>query len=84
MTKHEQIMLDMGCPECGGDIELYDTNPSGTSGRYRCKECPRDTVWAVGKAMSFTDVVKEMQAKMGQMPNIPLCLTSKITQGDHR
>ena len=69
MTKHEQNMLDWGCPECGGEIELYDTNSSGTGGKYRCKACQRDTVWAVGKAMSFTEVMKEMQTKMGQTPN---------------
>jgi len=49
MTKHKQTMLGMGCPDCGGEIELYDTNPNGNGGRYRCLKCPRDTVWKVGK-----------------------------------
>ena len=57
VTEHEQGMLEMGCPECGGDIELYDTNAEGTRGKYRCKECPRDTVWSVVRAQSIHDIL---------------------------
>ena len=64
MTKQEQEMLDMGCPECGGEIELYATNPTGTGGKYRCKSCGRDTVWTVGKALSFPEMLAAMKAKM--------------------
>lgn len=69
MTKHEQQMLDMGCPDCGGEIELYDTNANGMGGRYRCKQCPRDTVWAVGKAMSMMEVIQEMRGETGDTHN---------------
>jgi len=70
MTVHEQNMLGVGCPECGGDIELYETNPSGTGGKYRCKQCGRDTVWAVGRTLSFTEMIAEMKAKMASLPNV--------------
>lgn len=55
-------MIDMGCPECGGEIELYDINTTGTGGRYRCKQCPRDTVWALGKSKSLTEILGEIKA----------------------
>ncbi len=51
-TTHEQLMLDMGCPICESDIELYDSNPSGTGGKYKCTQCGHDTFWAVGKSQS--------------------------------
>jgi len=66
MTESEQQMIDMGCPECGGNIELYDTNPTGTGGKYRCLDCGRDTVWAIGKALSVTDMLNSMGIKMGK------------------
>jgi predicted RNA-binding Zn-ribbon protein involved in translation (DUF1610 family) len=64
MTTHEQQMIDWGCPDCAGDIELYDTNATGTGGRYRCKKCGRDTVWAIGKKVSILDVLTEMKNKI--------------------
>jgi transposase-like protein len=64
MTTYEQEMLDMGCPECGNDIELYETNPNGNGGKYRCKHCGRDTVWATGKSISFMEMLLEMKKKM--------------------
>jgi transposase-like protein len=69
MTKHEQKMIDLGCPDCKGQIELYDTNATGTGGRYRCKQCGRDTVWAVGKAISFAEIIVNMKAKLDKTPN---------------
>lgn len=61
MNKHEQQMIDMCCPECGSDIKLYDTAKDGRSGRYKCPSCGRDTVWAVAKSMSMSDVLKKMK-----------------------
>jgi hypothetical protein len=69
MTVHEQSMLNMGCPECKGDIELYETNPNGTGGKYRCKQCRRDTVWAVAKALSFAEIIAGRKAKIDLTPN---------------
>jgi len=63
MTNHAEIMRKRGCPDCGGDIELYDCHINGIQGRYRCKKCPRDTVWWVGKSTSFSEVLKKMRAK---------------------
>jgi hypothetical protein len=71
MTNHEQTMLNRGCPDCGGDIELYDTHLNGQQGRYRCKKCPRDTFWKVGKSMSFADVMKKIQSKTSK-PDKPV------------
>ncbi len=61
MTKHEHTMLSMGCPDCGGAIELYDTNPNGDGGKYRCKKCPRDTVWKVGKSVPFSEILNRLK-----------------------
>lgn len=66
MTKHEQTMLNMGCPDCGGAIELYDTNPSGDGGKYRCKKCPRDTVWKVGKSVPFSVILDRLKGSKGK------------------
>lgn len=49
------------CPECSGEIEKYDTNPDGKGGRYRCKQCGRDTEWQIGKAMSIVDLLQTMK-----------------------
>lgn len=64
MNTYEQNMIDWGCPECEGEIELYNTNPDGKSGKYRCKSCGRDTSWSVGKSLSLADIIKEMQNKI--------------------
>ena len=57
MNQYEQRMKDLGCPECGGEIELYNTDDSGRKGQYRCLNCGRDTYWAIGRALSFKDVL---------------------------
>ena len=63
MTQYEQQMISMGCPECGADIELYETNIDGNGGKYRCTQCKRDSVWAVGWAVgrlrSFANIIYE-------------------------
>jgi transcription elongation factor Elf1 len=64
MNDYELIQKTMGCPECGGKIELYNTNPEGTGGQYRCLQCGRDTSWAVRKALSASDVVNKMVDKV--------------------
>jgi len=61
MNKHEEKMVGFGCPECGKEIELYDTTISGKQGRYRCLSCGRDTTWAVGEAMSIIDLIKKIK-----------------------
>jgi transposase-like protein len=66
MKNHEQTMLNMGCPDCGGEIELYETNLSGDGGKYRCKKCPRDTNWKVGKSVSFSEIINHMKAKSAE------------------
>jgi len=69
MTEHEQRMLDWGCPECGGEIKLYDTNPSGNGGKYCCNQCGRDTVWSTGTSLSLKEIIKEMKSKIGEKIN---------------
>ena len=61
MSEHERQMMEWGCPECDGVIELYDTDPDGRKGKYRCLECERDTTWAVGEAQSIVDVIRSMK-----------------------
>ena len=69
MTKHEQIMIELGCPKCGGEINLYNTNPTGSGGRYKCIKCGRDTVWGVGKAISGNDILKLLNDRIKLLPN---------------
>lgn len=64
MTIYEQQMLDMGCQDCGENIELYDTNSSGTGGKYRCNKCGRDTFWAVGRSLSVTEILEKLKEKI--------------------
>ena len=61
MTKDEQDMSDMGCPECGSSITLYNTDADGKGGMYRCndKKCGRDTMWKVGKAETLEEMLKK-------------------------
>jgi transposase-like protein len=66
MTNHAEIMLKRGCPDCRGDIELYDSHLNGIQGRYRCKKCSRDTFWKVGKSTSFSNVLKKMKSKAAE------------------
>ncbi len=64
MTKEEKRMINIGCPDCGADIELYDTSPDGKRGRYRCKEkknCGRDTIWAIFKPLTFKEVLNNLK-----------------------
>ncbi len=54
-------MIEIGCPECGSsNIELYDQE--NNKGKYRCKDCGRDTFWAIGKSISFTDVLNKLES----------------------
>jgi transposase-like protein len=65
MNAHEERVKAMGCPECEGDITLYDTAPEGDRGRYKCNNCGRDTVWAVAKTTNILEVMKEFQRAIG-------------------
>jgi predicted RNA-binding Zn-ribbon protein involved in translation (DUF1610 family) len=58
---------DFDCPECGSEIEYYDTAKDGKSGRYRCKnpDCGRDTIWAEAKITTWDEVVEELKQKVG-------------------
>lgn len=64
MTKHEQDMLEWGCPNCQGDIELYDTNPSHTGGKYKCKACGRTSTWAVGTSLSLHEALTKFKEQV--------------------
>ena len=64
MTKNEQNIISMGCPECQGEIETYDTNPNGKGGKYRCLKCDRDTFWAVGTTLTIYDVLDKMKQNL--------------------
>ncbi len=68
MTENEKKMLSLGCPECAGDIELYDTNKDGSGGKYKCLKCHRDTSWAVGKTESILDVLKRVKHRENSKP----------------
>ena len=65
MTKYEKQMVEWGCPDCGSEIELYDTSEDGRHGSYRCQrqECGRDTQWAVGKSLTIHDVIEKIKNK---------------------
>jgi transposase-like protein len=53
------------CPQCDScEVEFYDTAEDGNSGKYRCPDCGRDTSWGVGKAMTFDDVLQDLQKKL--------------------
>ncbi len=47
------------CPECHSmNIEYYNTAPDEKSGRYRCRDCGRDTIWKELKAESFEEIAQ--------------------------
>ena len=64
--------LDFPCPECGSEVEYYDTAKDGRSGRYRCPSCGRDTVWAQAKGYSIFEVMDRMKKKIEEAAE--LCL----------
>lgn len=52
---------DFPCPECESDVEYYDTADDQKSGRYRCPNCGRDTVWKQAKALSGKDLFNKLK-----------------------
>lgn len=48
------------CPECGREVEYYDTAKDGKSGRYRC-ECGRDTIWKTCRVISATQLINKIR-----------------------
>ena len=68
MKKSDYIaeMKSQGCPDCGTNIEIYDIAVDGKSGKYRCLNlnCKRDTVWAVGEALTMQQLLEKMQTKI--------------------
>lgn len=63
LSEHEQRMSTLGCPDCGNQIELYDSNTEGTSGRYRCSKCGRDTNWSVVASVRASSFLKNFMPK---------------------
>lgn len=61
------IEPDLDCPECGSEIEYYDTAKDGKSGKYKCKnpDCGRDTEWAQGKVVTIDEVIELLKQKAG-------------------
>lgn len=59
-----------GCPECGGNIKLYNTKRNGMSGRYRCRNCGRDQIWKVAEKSSPLDALNKLAItiKKGPIP----------------
>ena len=54
------------CPDCGSDdLIFYDTNEDNKSGRYRCVECGRDTIWKETKSYNIDEVIQKIFEKRG-------------------
>ena len=51
------------CPDCGSEIECYDTEPDEKSGKYRCTHCGRDTIWKQSKAISAKELFGQLMSR---------------------
>jgi len=51
------------CPDCGGEVDLYDFSASKKKGRYKCHDCGRNAFYSVGNAESMNSVVMRMHQR---------------------
>jgi transposase-like protein len=57
--------INVICPNCNSDVEMYDTAKDGYSGRYKCHTCGRDTVWKQIQLHSLEESFKLMKERLG-------------------
>ena len=57
------LPINFQCPECGSEIEFYNTSDDEKSGRYKCKKCGRDTIWKEIKTASVNDIFRMINKK---------------------
>ena len=51
------------CPACNGTVTFYATAEDKKSGRYRCNNCSRDTIWKQLKTTTIEEVIANIKAR---------------------
>lgn len=51
------------CPACSHLVTFYDTSEDKKSGRYKCNNCSRDTVWKQVKTTTIEAVIADIKTK---------------------
>jgi predicted RNA-binding Zn-ribbon protein involved in translation (DUF1610 family) len=54
-------MKKFNCPECNSPVEFYETSRDEKSGKYKCPNCGRDTIWTELRVYSVFDVINKIK-----------------------